>query len=157
MENEEEKDNSETSEEETVTENTELTVEDYNQLKAEKESLEAKNKQLYARLKTTPKPLQNNLQTNSTSDNPDLQARFEKLELKSEGYNDLESEFILQYGGKKALDNPIVKTALEVMREKSRAEQAVVDTTNSGGDIEKKFTNEQLKTMPLEELEKLLK
>ena len=118
------------------------------------ETLEATNKKLYARVKGSEnKPLQ----TKTTSDNPDLQSRFEKLELKSEGYNDQESEFILQYGGKKALENPIVKTALEVMREKAQAEKAVVDTTNSGGDIEKKFTTEQLKEMPLEELEKLLK
>lgn len=42
------------------------------------------------------------------------------------------------------------------MREKAKAESAVVDVDSTKSDIEKKYTEDQLRNMPLEELEKLL-
>ena len=42
------------------------------------------------------------------------------------------------------------------MREKAKAESAVVDVDSTKSDIEKKYTADQLKNMPLEELEKIL-
>lgn len=126
------------------------TLEDYQRLAEEKEKLEATNKKLYARIKSsTPnKPLG---QAVAPSDE-----RFERLELKTEGFTDEEIEFIKPYGGKKALDNPYIKTALETMREKHKAENAVVDVDTNKSDIEKKFTEDQLRNLPLDELEKLL-
>jgi undecaprenyl pyrophosphate synthase len=137
--------------EETVMDNTELTVDDYNRVVAEKEALEAKNKQLYARLKSNPKPL-----TNTNSDSPDLTKKIEELELKTEGYNKDEIEFLSQYGGRKALENPIIKTALETLREKAKAENAIVDSSNPGSDIERKYTQGQLEKMSVAELEELI-
>jgi poly-D-alanine transfer protein DltD len=128
------------------------TLEDYQRLAKEKEELERKNKQLYSRLKSSDKTLQK-----TNSDSPDLQSKFERLELKTEGYNNDEIEFLSQYGGKKALENPIVKTALEVMREKAKAENAIVDSSNPGSDIEKKYTQNQLENMSAKELEELIR
>ena len=126
------------------------TLEDFMSLKEEAEKLKETNKKLYARLKTSPtnKPLG---QAVAPSDE-----RFERLELKTEGFTDEEIEFIKPYGSKKALENPYIKTALETMREKRKAESAVVDVDTNKSDIEKKFTEDQLKNLPLDESEKLL-
>lgn len=142
--------------EEVNTENVELenddtpTLEDFNKLAEEKKQLEETNKKLYARLKTS-QPNKQLGQAVSPSDE-----RFERLELKTEGFTDEEIEFIKPYGGKKALENPYIKTALETIREKRKAESAVVDVDTNKSDIEKKYTDEQLKNLPLDELEKLL-
>jgi len=129
---------------------TELTVDDYNRVLAEKEALERKNKQLYARInKTSPaKPLQ-------TTANADTAWR-ERLELKVEGYKDDEIDFIQKNGGRKALENPIVKTAIDSIRTQRTAENAVVDTDTTKSDVERKYTPDQLRDMPVSELEKLL-
>lgn len=142
--------------EEVNTENVELenddtpTLEDFNKLAEEKKQLEETNKKLYARLKTS-QPNKQLGQAVSPSDE-----RFERLELKTEGFTDEEIEFIKPYGGKKALENPYIKTAIETIREKRKAESAVVDVDTNKSDIEKKYTDEQLKNLPLDELEKLL-
>lgn len=112
--------------------------------------LEETNKKLYARLKS-PSPNKPLGQAVAPSDE-----RFERLELKTEGFTDEEIEFIRPYGGKKALDNPYIKTAIDTMREKRKAESAVVDVDTNKSDIEKKFTEDQLRNLPLDELEKLL-
>lgn len=129
---------------------TELTVDDYRRLEAEKEALEEKNRKLYARLNKKPsqpnKPL-------GQAVSPSWQ---EKIELKTDGYSEEEISFIQKNGGRKALDNPFVKSAIDAMREKNRAESAVVDVNSGGTDLERKYTNEQLSQMPLDELEKLL-
>lgn len=117
-------------------------------------TLEETNRKLYARIKNKPQA-GTNLKGQENS-SPELSERFEKLELKTEGFSDQEIEFLKPYGGKKALENPYVKAALDAMREKARAEAAVVDVNSNKSDIEKKFTEDQLRTMPLEELEKLL-
>ena len=126
------------------------TLEDFQSLKEKAEKLEETNKKLYARLKTSPsnKPLG---QAAAPSDE-----RLERLELKTEGFSDEEIDFIKPYGGKKALENPYVKSALETIREKRKAESAVVDVDTNKSDIEKKYTTEQLQNLPLDELEKLL-
>lgn len=127
------------------------TLEDYQKLSEEKAMLEEKNKKLYARLTK----LSANLRGVENS-SPEISERLEKLELKTEGFSDQEIEFLKPYGGKKALENQYVKAALDAMREKDRAESAVVDVNSNKSDIEKKFTEDQLRNMPLEELEKLL-
>lgn len=131
------------------------TLEDFNNLAEEKKKLEETNKKLYARLKSST----NLKKTNSDlKDMPDeIDKKFEKLELKTEGYNEDEIEFLSQYGGKKALSNPIIKTALETLREKAKAENAVVDSSENTSSIEKKYTEAQLKAMSPDELEELIK
>lgn len=129
------------------------TLEDFQALVEEKKKLEETNKKLYARLKTSSpnKPL-----GQAVSQSPDITDKLEKLELRTKGYSDDEINFLKPYGGEKALENPYVKQALEIMREKAQAEKAVVDVDGGKSDIEKKYTDDQLKNMPIDELEKLL-
>lgn len=127
-------------------------LEDFYKLEEEKKKLEETNKKLYARLKSSPnKPL-----GQAVSQSPDITDKLEKLELRTKGYSDDEINFLKPYGGEKALENPYVKQALEIMREKAQAEKAVVDVDGGKSDIEKKYTDDQLKNMPIDELEKLL-
>ena len=126
------------------------TLEDYQRLAEEKKQLEEKNKKLYARLAKSP----TNLRGQAVS--PDINDKLDRLELKTEGFSDQEIEFLKPYGGKKALENPFVKAAIDTIREKAKAESAVVDVDSNKSDIEKKYTNDQLMNMPLEELEKIL-
>jgi len=95
-----------------------------------------------------PKPLQ-------TEANADSAWR-EKIELKTEGYSDDEVAFIQQNGGRKALDNPFVKQAIESIRTQRKAEGAVIDTDTNKSEVERKYTPQQLSEMPLADLEKIL-
>lgn len=126
-------------------------LEDYIELKEKADKLEETNKKLYARIKqsSTNKPL-------GQAVSPDVNEKLEKLELRTKGYSDEEINFLKPYGGEKALENPYVKQALEIMREKAKAENAVVDVDGGRSDVEKKYTDEQLRNLPTEELEKLL-
>jgi hypothetical protein len=136
-----------------VNEDNTPTLEDFLALKEEKQKLEETNKKLYARLKSP----QNLTKKPSNQMDEDISQKFEKLELKTEGYNDDEIDFLSQYGGKKALENPIIKTALDTLREKAKAEKAVVDTSENTSTIEKKYTEAQLKSMSPTELEELIR
>ena len=128
------------------------TLEDYQRVFEEKKQLEEKNKKLYARLAK----LSSNLKGQAVSHSEDVNDKLERLELRTEGFSDEEIDFLRPYGGKKALENPYVKSAIDIMREKAKAESAVVDVDSTKSDIEKKYTADQLKNMPLEELEKIL-
>ena len=114
--------------------------------------LEETNKKLYARIKqsSTNKPLGQAVSPSG------VEEKLERLELRTKGYSDSEIDFLKPYGGEKALENPYVKQALEIMRDKAKAENAVVDTDGGKSDIEKKYTDEQLRNLPTDELEKLL-
>lgn len=128
------------------------TLEDYQALQEEKKKLEETNKKLYARIKqsSTNKPLGQAVSPSG------VEEKLERLELRTKGYSDSEIDFLKPYGGEKALENPYVKQALEIMRDKAKAENAVVDTDGGKSDIEKKYTDEQLRNLPTDELEKLL-
>lgn len=129
-----------------------ITLEDYYSLQSESEKKDAIIKQLHARLKKKPTTEKQTLQSN-TAVSPQWQ---ERIELKTDGYNDNEISFIQNNGGRKALENEYVKMAIESMRTKARAEAGQVDVDSGKSDIEKQHTEEQLKNMPLADLEKLL-
>lgn len=76
-----------------------------------------------------------------------------KLELKVEGYSDEEVKFILKNGGKKAINDPFVKNAIESIRQQAKAESAV-PKSGSGGDVISNVPMEQIKAMSASELEK---
>lgn len=90
----------------------------------------------------------------TNNDSPDDSWR-EKLELKVEGFSETEIDFIQRNGGKTSLNDPLVKQAIDTIREKSKAENAVI-TEDNKSDVEKKYSSDELKGMPTEELEKLL-
>lgn len=154
-ENELENANSEISEE--ITPESEVvddtpTLEDYQKVKEEKEALEAKNKQLYARIKTQSKPLTNQ---ESKTDYTEIEKRLEKkLELKSQGFTEEDINFINANGGD--VKNPYVKNALDAIRVQREAEKATEIISSGQSDIEKKYSNAELRSMSAEDLAKIL-
>ena len=81
----------------------------------------------------------------------------EVTDLRLDGYSKDEVKFIMQNGGRKALeDNSFVKVAIEQIRTQKKAEQAIPDMDSGKSDIERKYTQEQLAKMSAEELYKIL-
>jgi len=81
----------------------------------------------------------------------------EVIELRLDGYSKEEVSFIVKNGGRKALtDNSFVKVAIDKIREQKDAEKAIPEMDSNKSDIERKYTTEQLRTMPLKDLEKIL-
>lgn len=84
-------------------------------------------------------------------------ANFEDaLELRFQGYSKDAVDFILKNGGLKSLDNPYVKSAVQAMKEQEKAEKSVPSDTSNKSDVEKKYTDEQLRNMSAAELLKIL-
>lgn len=134
------------------------TIEDYR-------ALEKKNRQLFARAKKAEQkaataPPANTPPASAPASAPDKEredaAWRERMELKTEGYSDEEIAYIQQSGGRKALENSYVKATIDTMRAQKKAEAAAVDTAAGKSEIEKQFTNDQLRDMPTAELEKIL-
>lgn len=93
------------------------------------------------------------LTTNQSS--PDSDERFERLELKTEGYKSEEVDFLMQNGGRKALDNPMVMAGIESLRKKAKS----VDATPAGtakSPVYQKYTEQDLRKMSLDDLEKIM-
>lgn len=120
------------------------------------------NKQLYARAKKAEEELkelkkkpqeqpQAPLQTNS----PIPDDRLERLELRQDGYTTEEVEEIMSLGGKKALDNAIIKAGIEAARKQRRSLEAT-PTDTSRSPVYKKYTQAELQAMSVEELDKIL-
>lgn len=81
---------------------------------------------------------------------PDIQGRFDFLELKTDGYSDDEANFILSAGGKEAKNNPYVKSAIESMRAKARVEAAQPPASNIAAPATPEKTEEYKKVPVLE-------
>ena len=99
-------------------------------------------------------------ETPAPTPTPDNKAKFdldEVTDLRLDGYSKDEVKFIMQNGGRKALeDNSFVKVAIEQIRTQKKAEQAIPDMDSGKSDIERKYTQEQLSKMSAEELYKIL-
>jgi len=82
----------------------------------------------------------------------------ERMELKVEGYDEDEINFIMRNGGKDAVEDDYVQSAIEQMREEKEAKQASDAASDSGGGAEtvKGYTQEDLQDMSKEELEEIL-
>ncbi len=93
------------------------------------------------------------LTTNESSSSSD--ERFERLELKTEGYNSEEVDFLMQNGGRKALENKIAMAGIEAMRKSAKSTEATPSGTGKSA-VYQKFTEADLKKMPAEELEKII-
>lgn len=83
--------------------------------------------------------------------------KYERLELKIEGYKDNEIDFLMEYGGKKAMANPIIKQAISVMREQDESENAVNGEGKTKSGIKGGHSPDDLKKMSIEQLTKLAK
>jgi ribosomal protein L29 len=80
--------------------------------------------------------------------------RFTRLELKTDGYSNEEIELISEFGFDKK-DNPIVKMAIETMRKERKSKEADVSISGKST-VYKKYSNDDLKNMSVEELRKIL-
>lgn len=78
--------------------------------------------------------------------------RIKKLELRTEGYSADEVEFILKTG---SAEDPYVQAAIKAMRDKKRLEDATPGPSN-GSPVFKKYSEDDLKQMSVEELAKIL-
>lgn len=154
-------------------ENDELELDDgfvpaTNPTKEDYEAVVARNRKLFARAKKAESknagrsdaPKQPDPAAPSTDDAAkkaaDDSAWREKMELKTEGYSDEEIAYIQQSGGRKALENTYVKATIDTMRNQKKAENAAVDATAGKSEVEKQYTDAQLRDMPTAELEKIL-
>lgn len=134
--------------------------EDPETLKAKIAELEEKNKQLYARVKKTDKPVKEqskeNLTTNKSSSEPPVtRAEIERLELKTEGYTTDEVDFLMQNGGRQALKNEIAMAGIEAMRKKRKSVEATPSGTGKSA-VYQKYTAQDLRKMSAEDLEKII-
>lgn len=126
------------------------------------ESLQEQNRQLYARMKKAEeeakaaKEMNRSSQAGDTTQAQIPTAEVERLTLKVDGYNDDEVSKIMELGGLKALSNPLVKKAVEVMRQERLAESAQVDTDGAMSDFSRKYSEADLRKMSASELEKIL-
>ena len=95
-------------------------------------------------------------QVQTPSDTNLSNKEVERLTLKVDGYNDEEIGKIMELGGLKALQNPLVKNAVDVMREERRAENAQVTAEGATSDFTRKYSSADLRKMSASELEKIL-
>lgn len=95
-------------------------------------------------------------QTQTTSEAGLSSKEVERLTLKIDGYNDDEISKIMELGGVKALQNPLVKKAVDVMRQERQAESAQIDTDGAMSEFTRKYSEADLRKMSASELEKIL-
>lgn len=84
-----------------------------------------------------------------------LEERFERLELKGDGYSTEEIDYIMKNGGSKALKDPYIKKTIDVMRNEKVSEDAIPDSSAKSGTY-KNYTSQDLKKMSLDELDKIV-
>jgi hypothetical protein len=80
--------------------------------------------------------------------------KLKELELKIDGYSKDEIELVKEFGFDK-LDNPIVQKAIDVMRKERKSKEADVSVSNKSL-VYKKYTENDLKNLSVEELRKIL-
>lgn len=132
------------------------------------EDLREKNKQLYARLKKEEedakayremKRKEGDAENTSHTENNQASSSnvdVERLTLKVDGYSDDEIAEIMKLGGMQSLSNPLVKKAVQAMREEREAENAQVTDGGAKSDFTRKYSPQDLRKMSTEELEKIL-
>jgi len=115
---------------------------------AEKTAIE--NKELKKKLKA--------LEGKPSVESPNADERFERLELKTEGYSREEIDFIMQNGGSKVLenkDNNLVLDAIEASRKKKKSLDATPSGTNKSP-VFQRYSQDDLNGMSLADLEKII-
>jgi hypothetical protein len=83
-------------------------------------------------------------------------ADLERIRLEAKGYDDDQVEFLMKFGGSQALKDEAIKTVVDTMAEKKKQINAQA-SSKSQGTSSRKYSQEDLRAMPLEKLEKLIK
>lgn len=81
--------------------------------------------------------------------------KLERIELRQDGYSKEEVDAIMELGGIKMINNPVVKSAIEQMRAKEKSENAS-QSLSSKSPVYKKYTQEDMSKMTSKELEAIL-
>lgn len=81
---------------------------------------------------------------------------LEKFRLEAKGYDEEQIEFIMSVGGASALKNPHIVKTLNSMKEEKEQFNAQAQT-KSQGKATRVYTADEVKAMPLEKLEKLIR
>lgn len=120
--------------------------------KAEEELKVYKTKEIEAESTTTTSNESPNVNTYQIND--------EVVDLRLDGYSKDEVSWIMQNGGRKALEDTTSYTAIAInaKRDQQKAEQAASQTADTAGlsEVERKYTQEQLSNMSVKELEAIL-
>lgn len=133
---------------------------DYDTLAERVKQLEKDNKTLYAKKQHSDEKLRKIAGSlTNESENPPVKQevsddKYERLELKVEGYSDDEIDLINELGGKKALKNPILKKAVEDYRSEQKLAKATDIKSSGGSGKEKVYTDSDLREMSTADLEK---
>lgn len=85
----------------------------------------------------------------------DKDERFERLELRADGYSKEEIDEIMELGGTKVLNTKIVQSAIKYMRQDKKSKDAKEPLT-SKSPVFKKFTQDDFNKMSSAEMEKIL-
>lgn len=80
----------------------------------------------------------------------------ESIELKTDGYSSEEIAFIQKNGGKEALEDPFVKSAIERSREERKVTESVAMNVSSKSAIERKYSPADLQAMSADDMEAVL-
>lgn len=86
----------------------------------------------------------------------DRDERFERLELRADGYSKDEIDEIMALGGTKVLNSKIVQSAIKTMRAEAKSKEAS-EPLSSKSPVYKKFTQEDFSKMSASEMEKILR
>lgn len=121
------------------------------QLYARLKKEEALRKELEAKVNGDKAPT-NGQQTTVKNDDE----RFERLELKTEGYTSDEINFILKNGGRQALEDPYVKMAIDTAREERKTAESIAMNVSSKSAIERKYSQAELASMSADDMEAVL-
>ena len=81
--------------------------------------------------------------------------RFERLELRTEGYSPEEVDEIMSLGGPQVLESKLVQSAIKAMRAEKKSKDAK-EPLSSKSPVYKKFTQDDLSKMSSKEMEKIL-
>jgi hypothetical protein len=108
----------------------------------------AENKELKRKLQ----PTETNSQGSSSTASDE---RFDRIELKADGYSNDEINEIMELGGKTALQNPLVQKAIEIRRKEEKSKSAT-PTGTAKSPIFQKYSAKDLKTIPLDKFEEMV-
>jgi hypothetical protein len=129
-------------------------------LKEQLAKKDAAIKQIHARAKAAEEELKRRktTETPAPTTTPDKKGYDldEVTDLRLDGYSKEEVKFIMNNGGRKSLEDPFVKVAIEKNREQRKAEQAIPEMESGKSEVERKYTQEQLSKMSADELYKIL-
>lgn len=81
---------------------------------------------------------------------------LERLRLEAKGYEEEDIDLIMKFGGVKALEDESIKDVINIRKEKRQQVNAQA-TSKTQGKSSRKYSQEQLRAMPLDKLEKLIR